>query len=112
MEDQTSVVRKRRHLSPEEKFQIFLEATMAKVKENGSVAEVLRRWGIHSSDLVRIKKTIEQSSLEAFRERKSRRPQVNFEEYQGLQLEKQRLETTILEQAAELALLKKKDRST
>ena len=44
---------------------------MAKAKENGSVAEVLRRWGIHSSDLVRIKKTIEQSSLEAFRERKS-----------------------------------------
>ena len=43
MEDQTSVVRKRRHLSPEEKFQIFLEATMAKAKENGSVAEVLRR---------------------------------------------------------------------
>lgn len=45
MEEQTLVVRKRRHLSPEEKFQIFLEATMAKAKENGSVGEVLRRWG-------------------------------------------------------------------
>lgn len=43
MEDQASVVRRRRHLSPEEKFQIFLEATMAKAKEDGSMGEVLRR---------------------------------------------------------------------
>jgi len=108
MEEQTSVVRKRRHLSPEEKFQIFMEAIRA--KENGSVGEVLRRWGIHSSDLVRIKRTVEQSSLEAFRERKSRKPKVEVEVHQALQREKERLEATILEQAAELALLKKKDR--
>jgi len=111
MENETPVVRKRKHLSPEEKFQIFLEATMAKAKENGSVSEVLRRWGIHSSDLLRIKRTIEQNSLEAFRERKSRKPKVDYEAYQNLQAEKQRLEAVILEQAAELALLKKKDRS-
>lgn len=108
MEEQTLVVRKRRHLSPEEKYQIFLEATRA--RENGSVAEVLRRWGIHSSDLVRIRRAVEQSSLEAFRERKSRKPKVEVERYQALQKEKERLEATILEQAAELALLKKKDR--
>ena len=108
MEDQTSVVRKRRHLSPGEKFQIFMEAIRA--KENGSVGEVLRRWGIHSSDLVRIRRTVEQSSLEAFRERKSRKPKVEVERYQAFQKEKDRLKATILEQAAELALLKKKDR--
>jgi len=108
MEDQTSVVRKRRHLSPEEKFQIFMEAIQA--KENGSVGEVLRRWGIHSSDLVRIKRTVEQSSLEVFQERKSRKPKVEVELHQALQREKERLEATVLEQAAELALLKKKDR--
>jgi len=108
MEDQTSVVRKRRHLSPEEKFQIFMEAIRA--KENESVGEVLRRWGIHSSDLVRIKRTVEQSSLEAFKERKSRKPKVAVELHQALQREKERLEATVLEQAAELALLKKKDR--
>ena len=108
MEDQTSVVRKRRHLSAEEKFQIFMEVIQA--KENGSVGEVLRRWGIHSSDLVRIKRTVEQSSLEAFKERKSRKPKVEVELHQALQREKERLEATVLEQAAELALLKKKDR--
>jgi len=52
MEDQGAVVRKRRHLTPEEKYQIFLEATRA--QENGRVGGVLRRWGTHSSDLVRI----------------------------------------------------------
>jgi len=106
MEEETSVVRKRRHLSAEEKYQIFLEAIRA--KDNGSVAEVLRRWGIHSSDLVRIRRTVEESSLEAFRERKSRKPKVEVERYQAIQKEKDRLEATILEQAAELALLKKK----
>jgi transposase-like protein len=106
MENETSVVRKRKHLSPEEKFPIFLEST--KAKDNGSVSEVLRRWGIHSSDLERIKRTIEHNSLKAFRERKSRKPKVNYEAYQSLQAEKQRLEAVILEQAAELALLKKK----
>lgn len=108
MENETPVVRKRKHLSPEEKFQIFLEATMAKAKENCSVSEVLRRWGIHSSDLLRIKRTIEQNSLEDFRERKSRKPKVDYEAYQNLQAEKQRLEAVILEQPAELAFLKKK----
>jgi hypothetical protein len=49
--------------------------------------------------------------LDAFRERKSRKPKVDSEAYQHLQAEKQRLEVVILEQAAELALLKKKDRS-
>ena len=39
------MVRKRRYLTPEEKYQIFLEATMAKAKGNGSISEVLRRWG-------------------------------------------------------------------
>jgi len=106
MEEQTSVVRKRRNLSPEDKFQIFMEAI--RVKENGSVGEVLWSWGIHSSDLVRIKRTVEQSSLEAFRERKSRQPKVEVGRYQALEAEKNRLEATILEQAAELALLKKK----
>lgn len=43
---QDDMVRKRRHLSAEEKYQIFLEATVAKANGNGSISEVLRRWGI------------------------------------------------------------------
>ena len=108
---QNNDVRKRRHLSPEEKFQIFLEASMAKAKENGGISEVLRRWGIHSSDLTRIRKAVEEGAISNFKSRKSRKPKVDYEQYQHLKTEKERLEHTIIEQAAELALLKKKDRS-
>ncbi len=109
MEKPEEVVRKRRHLTPEARYQIFLEATMA--KGNGSISEVLRRWGIHSSDLTRIRAAVEQGAVNAFKERKSRKPKVNLAVHEQLKAEKERLEATVIEQAAELALLKKKDRS-
>lgn len=102
-------VRKRNHLSPEEKFQIFIEATMAKA--NGNVSEVLRRWGIHANDLTRIRQAVEEGAISTFKTRKSRKPKIDYLQHQELKAEKERLEATILEQAAELALLKKKDRS-
>ena len=108
---QENVVRKRRHLSAEVKYQIFLEAVMAKAGGNGNVSEVLRRWGIHASDLARIRKTVEQAAIGAFKTKKSRKPKIDYGQHQQLKGEKERLEATVLEQAAELALLKKKDRS-
>jgi transposase-like protein len=102
------VVRKRPYLTPEAKYQIFLEATMAKAKGNGSISEVLRRWDIHSSDLTRIRAAVEQGAVNAFKERKSRKPKVDLEQHEQLKAEKERLEATVIEQAAELALLKKK----
>lgn len=102
-------VRKRNHLSPEEKFQIFIEATMAKA--NGNVSEVLRRWGIHANDLTRIRRVIEEGAISNFKARKSRKPKIDYLQHQELKAEKERLEATVLEQATELALLKKKDRS-
>ena len=39
-------VKKRKSLSPEEKFAIFMEASRRDVP----VGEVLRKWGIHSSE--------------------------------------------------------------
>ena len=106
-----NMVRKRRQLTPEEKYQIFLEATMAKAKGSGSISEVLRRWGIHSSDLTRIRAAVEEGAVTVFKERKTRRPKINLEHYEQLKAEKERLAATVIEQAAELALLKKKDRS-
>jgi transposase-like protein len=105
------IVRKRRHLSPQEKYQIFIEATMAKAQGNGSIGEVLRRWDIHATDLNRIRKAVEEGAISTFRMRKSRRPMVDYAEHQRLKADKERLEATVLEQAGELALLKKKDRS-
>ena len=110
-ESQEDIVRKRRQLSPEEKYQIFIEATIAKAKGNGSISEVLRRWGLHATDLSRIRKAVEEGAISTFKARKSRKPKVDYAEHHRLQAEKARLEATVLEQAAELALLKKKDRS-
>ena len=41
-EPNKQVVRKRQHLSAEEKYQIFLEAAIAKGKGNGEIDEVVR----------------------------------------------------------------------
>ena len=109
--DQAEEVRKRKNLSPKEKFQIFIDATMAKAEGNGGIAKILRRWDIHASDLTRIRQTVEEGAINNFKARKSRKPMIDQTQYEELKTEKQRLEATVIEQAAELALLKKKDRS-
>ena len=111
MKEKDSDVRKRKRLTPEEKYQIFLEATMARAQGNGGISEVLRRWAIHSSDLTRIKRTVEEGAISSFKERKSRSPKIDNATHQKLKVEKERLETVILELSSELALIKKKDRS-
>jgi transposase-like protein len=97
-------VRKRRHLSPETKFQIFLEASRGDIP----VVEVLRKWGIHSSDVKRIRETVRAGALKEFQTRKSRVPLVSAETVEQLRQEKTRLEQTLIEQSVELMLLKKK----
>jgi len=109
-EPNKQVVRKRRHLSAEEKYQIFLEAAIAKGKGNGEIGEVVRRWGIHASDLTRIRTGVEKAAISEFKTRKSRKPKIDSAQYEQLKAEKKQLEATVLEQAAELALLKKNDR--
>ena len=97
------VVKKRRNLSPEEKYEIFLEATRREIP----IAEVLRKWGIHSSDLKRIRETVASGALREFASRKSRKPLVSASEVERLEREKVRLEQAIIEQSVELSVLKK-----
>ncbi|MCK5326987.1 MAG: transposase [Candidatus Latescibacteria bacterium] len=98
-------VKKRRNLSPEQKYAIFMEASRRDVP----VGEVLRKWGIHSSDLRRIRQTVETGALQEFAARKSRKPMVHASEVERLEREKARLEQTIIEQSVELSLLKKSE---
>jgi len=104
-------VRKRRKLKPEEKLQIYKEATVARTQGNGAVAEVLRRWGIHSSDLTRITRTVEEGAINQFKSNRGRRPKRIYSEKEidRLKADKERLEDTVIEQAAELALIKKNE---
>lgn len=101
-------VKKRKKLSPEEKFTIFMEASRRDVP----VGEVLRKWGIHSSDLKRIRQTVEAGALREFAARKSRKPMVHASEVERLEREKTRLEQAIIEQSVELSLLKKNGNGT
>jgi transposase InsO family protein len=89
---------------PEEKLQIYKEVTVARAQGNESVAEALRRWGIHSSDLTRISRTVEEGAIAQFKAHRSRKPKVEFSEDELLRLKsnKERLERTVIEQAAEL----------
>jgi len=84
---------------------------MAKAKANGNIGEVLRRWGLHSSDLTRIRQCVEESAISGFKARKSRKPKITHQDYEQLKADKERLEAIVVEQASELALLKKKERS-
>jgi len=51
---------------------------------------------------------VEEAAIGAFKARKSRKPKIDYDQYEQLKGEKKRLEATVLEQAAELALIKKK----
>jgi transposase-like protein len=57
--------KKRRILSAEKKFQIFLESHTGKTP----VGELLRREGIYSTDLARIREKVRQGALERLAER-------------------------------------------
>lgn len=98
-------VRPRKQLSPEQKYRIFLETQRGDV----SVATVLRKWGIHSSDLTRIRAQVREGALESLARghRKGRRPQES-PEVAALKAEKARVEEALKELAIENTLLRKK----
>ena len=104
MPESSEPVRKRRGLTDEEKYEVFLEASRGDVK----VGEVLRKWNLHSTDLQRIREAVRNGALKEFQARRSRKPMVPAAEVEHLHAEKARLEETLIEQSVELMLLKKK----
>ena len=97
--------RKRRILSPEKKFQIFLEAQ----RGEGPVGEILRREGLYSTDLARIQRKVKESALQGLAKRPGRsKKTVSEEEYDALKRELQEKERVMAEMAVELAILRKK----
>ena len=97
--------RKRRILSPEKKFQIFLESHSGK----NPVGELLRREGIYSTDLNRIREKVKAGALERLADRPgAKRKTVPQEDYEALKQELEQKERALAEQAVELAILRKK----
>ena len=76
--------RKRRILSPEKKFQIFLESQNSKTP----VGEILRREGIYSTDLNRIRQKVREGALERLADRPgTKKKTVSQDEYDALKRE-------------------------
>jgi transposase-like protein len=94
--------RKRRKLLPEDRFRIFLEASRGDVP----VASVLRKWGIYSSDLTRIRELVMKGSLEYLaRGNGKAKEDPRIGQLRG---EKARVEEALKELAIENTLLRKK----
>jgi len=97
--------KKRRFLSAEKKFQIYLEAQGS----DQPIGELLRREGLYSTDLARIRLQVKEGALERLSGKPGRpQGQVSAEIYQALKLELQEKERTLSDLSVELAILRKK----
>jgi transposase-like protein len=105
---QNGTRRRRWQLSPEEKWQVFLEVTTGQLTQS----DCARKWGVDVSVVIRIRKLAKDAALAAFASAKPGRvaspEQVELEE--ALR-ENDTLLRTVKEQAIELALLRGRQRS-
>ena len=96
---------KRQFLSPEKKYQIFLEAQSG----NSPVGEILRREGIYSTDLARIRQKVKEGALERLADRPgAKQKMVPLHDYEVLKRELQDKERAMADMAVQLAILQKK----
>ena len=97
--------KQRRSLSPEKKYQIFLESQTGKTP----VGEILRREGIYSTDLARIRDQVKEGALDRLSAKPgARKKSIPLEDYESLKHELEEKERVLAEQAVELAILRKK----
>ena len=98
--------KKRRHLSAEKKFQLFLEAQRGETQ----LGELLRREGLYSSDLARIQRKVKEGALQRLADRPGRsKKSVSQDEYNALKGELEEKERVMAEMAVELVVLRKKN---
>ena len=96
---------RRRLLSPEKKYQIFLESQSGKAP----VGEILRREGIYSTDLTRIRQKVKEGALERLADRPGgKRKKVPLGDYEALKHDLEEKERALADQSVELAILRKK----
>ena len=97
--------KKRRFLSAEKKFQIYLE-TQSPEKPIG---ELLRREGLFSTDLARIRTQVKEGALQRLSAKPGKkRDGVDTDAYDAIKRELQDKERALADLAVELAILRKK----
>ena len=100
--------RRRRRLTPEEKWQVFLEV----VSQQISQADAARKWNVEVSTVIKVRRLAKDGALAAFAASKpGRPPSVEQVELEACRQECVRLTETVKEQAIELALLRGRQRS-
>ena len=97
--------KKRRYLSAEKKFQIYLEAQ----DPAKPVGEILRREGLYSTDLARIRQQVKEGALQRLSAKPGKqRDPVDTQAYEAIKRELQEKERALADQSVELAILRKK----
>ncbi len=92
--------RKRRQLSPEEKWEIFLEVTSQEISQ----ADAARKWRVDVSVIIRLRALAKDASLAAFASAKPGRASMEAVELELLRAENDRLSEALKELAVELTL--------
>jgi transposase-like protein len=101
----TGKKKKRRYLSAEKKFQIYLETQ----RPDQPVGEILRREGLFSTDLARIRQQVREGALQRLGAKPGRKVElVSTESYEKLKAELGEKERALADQAVELTILRKK----
>ena len=101
----TDEKKKRRYLSPEKKFQIFLESQ----RGDKPLGEILRREGIYSTDLNRIRNKVKEGALEHLAARPgAKKKTVSQDDYDALKRELEEKERALADLSVELMALRKK----
>ena len=100
--------RKRRQLSPEEKWEVFLEVTSQELSQ----ADAARKWGVDVSVVIRLRALAKDAALAAFVSARPGRPaSAEAVELELLRVENDRLSEALKELAVELTLHRGRQRS-
>lgn len=98
---------RRRRLSPEEKWQVFLEVTSGELTQ----ADAARKWGVDVSTVIKLRKLAKDAALAAFAaSRPGRSRPVDPRVVAELEAENTRLVEAVKELAIELSLVRGKAR--
>jgi len=105
---QNGMRRYRRQLSPEEKWELFLEVTSGQLTQ----ADAARKWGVDVSTVIKLRRLAKDGALAAFAASRPGRPtSLEQLELEDLRAENARLSEAIKELAVELSLHRGRQRS-
>lgn len=96
--------RKRRVLSPETKWEVFLQVTSGEMSQ----ADAARKWQVDVSTVIGIRRTAKDAALAAFARKPGRPAKERNWELDAARVEIEQLRSAITAQAIELAVVRGK----